>query len=145
MVVRPHPFSMFPILHPIPGLWLYLVLIQLWWLGGRDSGNDFGCFLVSYIRAACNYPTRNANLKSCISDIRLQISVDQSPLDVQHPKSCVQCTKIINKTVNCDVNRRIKANWCHLHKKDLCSVVSTILEDQVIAPLTYLYMALQIF
>ena len=46
---------------------------------GRDSGNDFGRFSVSffegrisYIRAACNYPTRNANFKSRISDIRLQ-------------------------------------------------------------------------
>ena len=46
---------------------------------GRDSGNDFGHFSVSffegrisYIRAACNYPTRNANFKSWISDIRLQ-------------------------------------------------------------------------
>ena len=47
--------------------------------GARDSGNDFGRFSVSffegrisYIRAACNYPTRNANLKSRISDIWLQ-------------------------------------------------------------------------
>ena len=37
-------------------------------LHGRDSGNDFDCFLVpllegriSNIRAACIYPTRNAN------------------------------------------------------------------------------------
>ena len=26
-------------------------------------------------------------------------------------KSCVQCAKIMNRTVNCDVNRRIKATW----------------------------------
>ena len=36
---------------------------------------------------------------------------------VQYSKSCVQCTKIINRTVNCDVNRRIKATWCHYNKK----------------------------
>ena len=46
---------------------------------GRDSGNNFGLFSVSffegrisYIRAACNYPTRNVNFKSWISDIWLQ-------------------------------------------------------------------------
>ena len=40
---------------------------------GRHSGNDFGRFSVSffegrisYIRAACNYPTRNANLKRSV-------------------------------------------------------------------------------
>ena len=45
----------------------------------RDSGNDFGRFSVSFIEgrilniwAACNYPTRNANFKSWISDIRLK-------------------------------------------------------------------------
>ena len=44
----------------------------------RGSGNDFGRFSVSffegrisYIRAACNYPIRNANFKSWISDIQL--------------------------------------------------------------------------
>ena len=40
----------------------------------RDSGNDFGRFSVSfsYIQVACNYPTRNANFKSRISDIWLK-------------------------------------------------------------------------
>ena len=44
----------------------------------RGSGNDFGRFSISffegrisYIRAACNYPIRNANFKSWISDIQL--------------------------------------------------------------------------
>ena len=48
-------------------------------IGSRDSGNDFGRFLVPFpegrisdIRVACNYPTRNANFKSQISDIRLK-------------------------------------------------------------------------
>ena len=47
----------------------------------RDSGNDFGRFSVSffegrisYIRAACNYPTRNANFKSRISDMFISVS-----------------------------------------------------------------------
>ena len=47
--------------------------------GGRVSGNDFGRYLVPFlegrisdIRAAYNYPTRNANFKSRISDIRLK-------------------------------------------------------------------------
>ena len=42
---------------------------------GRDSGNDFRLFSVSffegrisYIRAVCNYPTRNAIFKSWITD-----------------------------------------------------------------------------
>ena len=42
----------------------------------RDSGNDFGRFSVSffegrisYIWAACKYPTRNVNFQSRISDI----------------------------------------------------------------------------
>ena len=45
-------------------------------LHGRDSGNNFGRFSVPFlegrvsdIRAACIYPTRNANFKSRISDI----------------------------------------------------------------------------
>ena len=45
----------------------------------RDSGNDFVCFSVPFlegrisdIRAARNYPTRNANFKSLISDIQLK-------------------------------------------------------------------------
>ena len=48
-------------------------------LSCRDSGNDFVRFSVPFlegrisnIRAACNYPTRNTNLKSRISDIRLK-------------------------------------------------------------------------
>ena len=55
-----------------------LMVRALW---GRDIGNDFGRFSVSffegrisYIRAACNYPTSNANFKSWISDIRLLMS-----------------------------------------------------------------------
>ena len=46
---------------------------------GRDSGNDFGRFSVLFlegrildIHAACNYPTRNTNFKSRISDILLK-------------------------------------------------------------------------
>ena len=45
----------------------------------RDIGNNFGPFSVpfpedriSYIRAACNYSTRNANFKRRFSDIRLK-------------------------------------------------------------------------
>ena len=30
---------------------------------------------------------------------------------------CVQCTKMIIRTLNCDVDRRIKATWCHNIKK----------------------------
>ena len=47
--------------------WLRMA-IQL--LPTRENGNDIGCFSVSFlegrisnIHAACNYPTRNANLK----------------------------------------------------------------------------------
>ena len=43
----------------------------------RDSVNDFDGFLfpsregrISDIRAACNYPIRNANFKSCFLDKR---------------------------------------------------------------------------
>ena len=49
-------------------------------LYGRDSGNDFVHFSVPFlegrildIRAACNYPTRNANFKNRISDFRLKL------------------------------------------------------------------------
>ena len=48
-------------------------------LVGRDSGNDFGRFSVPFLEgrisdicAACNFPTRYANLKSQILDIRLK-------------------------------------------------------------------------
>ena len=48
---------------------------QPWCHGTRDSGNDFVRFSVPFlegrisnIRTGCNYPTRNANFKSWISD-----------------------------------------------------------------------------
>ena len=50
-----------------------------WLAACRDSGNDFGHFSVPFfsgrisdIRAACNYPTRNANFKSWFLYIRIK-------------------------------------------------------------------------
>ena len=58
---------------------------------GRDSGNDFDRFSVPFlegrisdIQVACKYPIRNANFKSCFSDIQQKFVLFLSYLYLCH-------------------------------------------------------------
>ena len=59
----------------------------------------------------CYYDGEIVTKKQLYPALTYSISCDQ------YSESCVQCKKIIIRTVNCDVRKRIKATWCHNNKK----------------------------
>ena len=95
--------------------------IQPWWLGSLEC-HPFSFSRLDPLRPvdrilAWTGCTFSKISRECIFNWLQTCVIGISKSCDQYSKSCVQCTKIIIRTVSCDVNKKIKATWCHYIKK----------------------------